>query len=134
VVLLNIVNGLPQGIALDLMEAQGIELHDSEIIGTNNYEDTAGSDIVVITAGLARKPGMSRDDLMNVNAKIVVEAATKCLKYSPEAIFIVITNPLDVMTYLVWASDRFTPQRVMGMAGVRRFFPFTNLYRHGIGG
>lgn len=118
VVLLDIVNGLPQGIALDLMEAQGIELHDSEIIGTNHYEDTAGSDIVVITAGLARKPGMSRDDLMNVNAKIVVEAATKCLKYSTGAIFIVITNPLDVMTYLVWQATGLPPQRVMGMAGV----------------
>ena len=110
VVLLDIVNGLPQGIALDLMEAQGIELHDSEIIGTNNYEDTAGSNIVVITAGLARKPGMSRDDLMNVNAKIVVEAATKCLKYSTGAIFIVITNPLDVMTYLVCKRRVYPPK------------------------
>lgn len=118
VVLLDIVGGLPQGIALDLMAAQGIEGHNSEIIGTNDYEQTAGSDIVVITAGLARKPGMSRDDLMQVNAKIAVDAAQKALAYSPNALFIVITNPLDVMTYLVWKATKLPPQRVMGMAGV----------------
>lgn len=118
VVLLDIVEGLPQGIALDLMEAQGIELHDSQIIGTNNYEDTAGSDIVVITAGLARKPGMSRDDLLQVNAKIVYEAAQKAVKHSPNAVFMVITNPLDVMTYLTWKATNLPPKRVMGMAGV----------------
>lgn len=118
VVLLDIVPGLPQGIALDLMAAQGIELHDSQIIGTNNYEDTAGSDIVVITAGLARKPGMSREDLMETNAKIAVESAQKSLYYSPNALFLVITNPLDVMTYLVWKATALPPQRVLGMAGV----------------
>lgn len=118
VVLLDIIEGLPQGVALDLMEAQCIELHDRQVIGTNDYGDTAGSNIVVITAGLARKPGMTRDDLMNVNAKIVVEAAQKALIYSPDAIFIVITNPLDVMTYLVWQTIQLPPQRVMGMAGV----------------
>jgi malate dehydrogenase len=118
VVLLDIVAGLPQGVALDLMEAQGIELHDSEIIGTNDYEMTAGADIVVITAGLARKPGMSRDDLMNVNARIVFEAARNCMRYSPDALFIVITNPLDVMTYLTWKATGLPPHRVMGMAGV----------------
>lgn len=118
VVLIDIVEGLPQGVALDLMEAQGIELHDSQIIGTNNYEDTAGSDIVVITAGLARKPGMSRDDLLQVNAKIVYEAAQKAVKHSPNAVFIVVTNPLDVMTYLTWKATELPPQRVMGMAGV----------------
>ncbi|MEG3437249.1 malate dehydrogenase [Pannus brasiliensis CCIBt3594] len=118
VVLLDIVGGLPQGIALDLMAAGGIEQHDSEIIGTNDYAMTAGSDIVVITAGLARKPGMSRDDLMAVNAKIVHEAARNSLKYSPDAIFLVITNPLDVMTYLTWKATDLPPQRVMGMAGV----------------
>lgn len=118
VVLLDIVRGLPQGVALDLMEAQGIELHDSQIIGSNDYADTAGSDIVVITAGLARKPGMSRDDLMQTNAKIVVEAAQKALAYSPDALFVVITNPLDVMTYLVWKTTNLPYQRVMGMAGV----------------
>ncbi|WP_013323052.1 malate dehydrogenase [Gloeothece verrucosa] len=118
VVLIDIVEGLPQGVALDLIEAQGIESHDSQIIGTNNYEDTAGSDIVVITAGLARKPGMSRDDLLQVNAKIVYEAAQKAVKQSPNAVFIVITNPLDVMTYLTWKATGLPHQRVMGMAGV----------------
>ncbi|MEB3247997.1 MAG: malate dehydrogenase [Merismopediaceae bacterium] len=118
VVLLDIVEGLPQGIALDLMAAQGVEERDSKILGSNDYEATAGSDIVVITAGLARKPGMSRDDLLHVNAKIVVEAALKALHYSPEAFFIVITNPLDVMTYLVWKATGLPSQRVMGMAGV----------------
>jgi malate dehydrogenase len=118
VVLLDIVPGLPQGIALDLMAAQGVEEHDSEVIGTNQYEETAGADIVVITAGLARKPGMSRDDLLHINAKIVVEAAQNTLKYSPNAIFIVITNPLDVMTYLVWKATGLPSKRIMGMAGV----------------
>lgn len=118
VVLLDIVEGLPQGIALDLTEAQGIELHSSTILGTNNYGDTAGSDIVVITAGLARKPGMTRDDLLQINAKIVTEAARKAIAYSPNAIFIVISNPLDVMTYLTWKVTELPPQRVVGMAGV----------------
>jgi malate dehydrogenase len=118
VVLLDIVEGLPQGVALDLMEAQGIELHDSHIVGTNDYADTAGSDVVVITAGLARKPGMSRDDLLLVNARIAADAAQKTLYYSPNALFIVITNPLDAMTYLVWKVTGLPPQRVMGMAGV----------------
>ncbi|MEA5534137.1 malate dehydrogenase [Crocosphaera sp. XPORK-15E] len=118
VVLLDIVEGLPQGIALDLMAAQGIESHNSKVIGTNNYEETAGSDVVVITAGRARTPGISRDDLMAINAKIVVNAAQQAIKYSPDAIFIIITNPLDVMTYLAWKATGLPPQRVMGMAGV----------------
>lgn len=118
VVLIDIVEGLPQGIALDLSEAQGLELHDSQIIGTNDYADTANSEIVVITAGLARKPGMSRDDLMQTNAKIAIEAAQKALIYSPNAIFIVITNPLDVMTYLVWKATGLSERQVIGMAGV----------------
>ena len=118
VVLLDIVPGLPQGIALDLMEAQGIELHDREIMGTNDYAETAGSSIIVITAGLARKPGMSREDLMQTNAKIVAEAAEKALSYSPDALFLVVTNPLDVMTYLTWKVTGLPHQRVLGMAGV----------------
>lgn len=118
VVLLDIVEGLPQGIALDLMAAQGIENHDSLIIGTNNYEETAGSDIVVITAGRPRTPGMSRDDLIGINSKIVFDAASKAIRYSPDAIFIIITNPLDVMTYLAWKATGLPPQRMMGMAGV----------------
>lgn len=118
VVLLDVVPGLPQGLALDLMEAQGIELHARQVIGTNDYDDTAGADVVVITAGLARKPGMSRDDLLQVNAKIVVEAARQAIASSPNAMVLVITNPLDVMTYLVWRETGLPPTRVMGMAGV----------------
>lgn len=118
VVLLDIVEGLPQGIALDLMSAQSIERHNCSVTGTNHYEETAGSDIVVITAGRARTPGISRDDLMAINAKIVLDAAQTAVKYSPNAIFIVITNPLDVMTYLTWKGTGLPPQRVMGMAGV----------------
>ncbi|MBW4686391.1 MAG: malate dehydrogenase [Komarekiella atlantica HA4396-MV6] len=118
VVLLDIVEGMPQGLALDLTEAKGIELHNRQIIGTNNYADTSGSQIVVITAGLPRKPGMSRDDLLKTNAKIVVEAAKKAIAHSPNAIFIVVTNPLDVMTYLAWQATGLPRDRIMGMAGV----------------
>jgi malate dehydrogenase len=118
VVLLDIVQGLPQGIALDLTSAQGVEEGDSRILGTNDYQDTAGSAIVVITAGLARKPGMKREDLLSTNAQIVADSARNALRYSPEALFIVITNPLDVMTYLTWQATGLPPQRVMGMAGV----------------
>ena len=127
VVLLDIVAGLPQGLALDLMEARGIESHDRLLIGTNDYADTANSDIVVITAGLPRKPGMSRDDLIKTNAKIVVEAAVNAIAHSPNTILIVVTNPLDVMTYLAWqaihsqrqnAQQQGDRHRIMGMAGV----------------
>lgn len=118
VVLLDIIEGMPQGLALDLMEARGIEIHNRQIIGTNNYADTAGSEIVVITAGLPRKPGMSRDDLLRTNAKIVVEAAKNAIAHSPNAIFIIVTNPLDVMTYLAWQATGLPSSRIMGMAGV----------------
>ncbi|MDJ0658470.1 MAG: malate dehydrogenase [Crocosphaera sp.] len=118
VVLLDVVEGLPQGVALDLMEAQGLESHNCEVIGTNDYEETADADVVVITAGRARTPGISRDDLLAINAKIVADVAEKAFKYSPNAIFIVITNPLDVMTYLTRKVTGLPPQRVMGMAGV----------------
>ncbi|MBD2596582.1 malate dehydrogenase [Nostoc spongiaeforme FACHB-130] len=118
VVLLDIVEGMPQGLALDLMEARGIELHNRQIIGTNNYADTANSEIVVITAGLPRKPGMSRDDLLKTNAKIVVDAAKNAIAHSPNAIFIIVTNPLDVMTYLAWQATGLPRDRIMGMAGV----------------
>jgi len=118
VVLLDVVEGMPQGLALDLMEARGIELHARQIIGTTDYADTAGSEVVVITAGLPRKPGMSRDDLIKTNAKIVVGAAQQAIAYSPDAILIVVTNPLDVMTYLAWQATNLPRERVMGMAGV----------------
>ncbi|BAZ26243.1 malate dehydrogenase, NAD-dependent [Kalymmatonema gypsitolerans NIES-4073] len=118
VVLLDIVEGMPRGLALDLMEARGIELHNRRIIGTNDYAETSGSDVVVITAGFPRKPGMTRDDLLVGNAKIVVEAASKAIVYSPEAIYIIVTNPLDVMTYLAWQATGLPSDRIMGMAGV----------------
>lgn len=118
VVLLDIVEGMPQGIALDLLEARAIERHDRQIIGTNDYADTVGSDIVVITAGIARKPGMTREDLLKINAKIVAEAAEKAIAQSPDALFILVSNPLDVMTYLAWQTTKLPPHRVMGMGGV----------------
>ncbi len=118
VVLLDIIPGMPQGLALDLMEARGIETHNRKIIGTNDYADTFGSEIVVIAAGIARKPGMSRDDLLYTNAGIVVEATKKAIAHSPDAIFIIITNPLDVMTYLVKHATSLPRDRIMGMAGV----------------
>ena len=118
VVLLDIVPGRPQGIALDLMQARSVGAHDRSIIGTNEYADTANSSIVVITAGLPRRPGMSRDDLLRTNAKIVSEAAQKAIAHSPNAILIVVTNPLDVMTYLAWQATGLPTQRVMGMAGI----------------
>lgn len=118
VVLLDVVPDRPQGIALDLMEAQGMDGHNREILGTNDYIDTTGSDVVIITAGLPRKPGMSRDDLLKINAKIAVEVAEKVIARSPDALYIVVTNPLDVMTYLVWQTVGLPVSRVMGMAGM----------------
>ena len=118
VVLLDIIEGLPQGIALDLMSSQGLELHDCTIIGTNNYRDTADSDIVVITAGFPRRPGMARDDLIKSNVRIVTEAARGALAHSPDALVIVVTNPLDAMTYMAWQATDIPARRIMGMAGV----------------
>ena len=118
VCLLDIVEGLPQGIALDLMEARGLELHNRQIIGTNDYVDTANSDIVVITAGVARKPGMSREDLLQINGGIVSQAMQKSYEQSPNALYLVITNPLDIMTYLAWKATDLPSHRIVGMAGV----------------
>lgn len=118
VVLLDIVPGRPQGIALDLTEASGLEGHNRRIIGATDYAATHDSDIVVITAGLPRRPGMSRDDLTRTNAHIVIEATKQAIARSPNAILVVITNPLDVMTYIAWKVSGLPPERVMGMAGV----------------
>jgi malate dehydrogenase len=118
VVLIDIIEGMPQGKALDMMEAAPIHGHDRKIHGTNDYADTKDSDIVVITAGIARKPGMSRDDLLKINAGIVQTCSKEALKHSPNAIFIIVTNPLDVMTYLAWQTTKLPTHRVMGMAGV----------------
>ena len=117
VVLIDIVEGLPQGKALDMMESAPVEGFSSKILGTNKYEDTAGSAVIVITAGLARKPGMSRDDLLFKNAEIVGGIVTECAKYSPEAILVIVTNPLDVMTWLAQKKAGFPVERVVGMAG-----------------
>jgi len=118
VVMVDIVEGMPQGKALDLAEAMPIIGKDVSIIGTNDFKDSDGSDIIVITAGLPRKPGMSRDDLLKVNAEIVGKATTETLKYSPDAIYIILTNPLDTMTYLSMKIGNLTPNRIIGQAGI----------------
>ena len=118
VVLIDIIEGLPQGRALDLMESAPVEGYSAQIIGTNDYKDTKDSDIVVITAGIARKPGMSRDDLLQTNAKIIKDVVNKIVKYSPNAILIMVTNPLDVISYLAYKVSGFESRRVIGMAGV----------------
>ncbi len=118
IVLVDIVEGMPQGKALDLQEALPVIGKDVSVVGSNSYEATAGSDIVVITAGLPRKPGMSRDDLLFANADIVRKAAEETIKYSPEAIFIILTNPLDVMAYLAMKVTGVAPHRVVGQAGI----------------
>lgn len=118
VVLLDVIPGRPQGIALDLTQAGGMQGHSRKIIGTNDYAETQGSDIIVITAGLPRKPGMSRDDLTRTNAQIVIEATQRAIVYSPGAILIIVTNPLDVMTYLAWKVSGLPYQQVIGMAGI----------------
>ncbi len=117
-VLVDIVEGVPQGKALDLLEAMPIIGEDVDIVGSNGYEATAGSDIIVITAGLPRKPGMSRDDLLTANAEIVGKAATETLKYSPDAIYVILTNPLDTMAYLAMKVTGLPAHRVVGQAGV----------------
>ncbi len=118
VVLLDLLEGWPQGVALDLTQARAIENHSRHILGTNDYADTADSDIVVITAGKPRLPGMDRADLIQTNAAIVTGAAQAAIAHSPDAIVIVVTNPLDVMTYLAWKATGLPSHRVMGMAGV----------------
>jgi len=118
VVLTDIVEGMPQGKALDMMQATPLIGHDAKITGTNNYVDTQGSDIVVITAGLARRPGMSRDDLLFKNAEIIGGVVEEIVKYSPDTIIIVVTNPLDIMAYLAYKKSGFPRERVLGMAGV----------------
>lgn len=118
IVLVDVVEGIPQGKALDLMQAAPVEGFDALVTGSNNYADTAGSDVVVITAGIARKPGMSRDDLLATNSKIVKSVTEQVAKTSPGAYIIVVTNPLDVMTYVAYKASGFPPNRVFGMSGV----------------
>ena len=118
IVLTDIIERMPQGKALDMMEATPLMGRDAEITGTNNYVDTHGADIIVITAGLARKPGMSRDDLLFKNAEIIGGVVDEVTKHSPDSIIIMVTNPLDVMAYLAYKKSGFPRERVIGMAGV----------------
>lgn len=118
VVMVDIVEGKPQGLALDMMQTRSIEGFDTRIVGTNGYEETANSDICVITAGLPRKPGMSRMDLLEVNAKIVSEVTRSLVEKSPNAILVVVSNPLDEMTALAATVSGFPSERVMGQAGM----------------
>lgn len=118
VVLVDVVAGMPQGKSLDMYESAPVERFDARMIGSQGYDETAGSDIVLITAGLARKPGMSRDDLLLKNTEIVQGITQEVAKRSPNAIIVMVTNPLDVMTYVAWKVSGFPKHRVMGMAGV----------------
>lgn len=118
VVLADIIEGMPQGKALDLMEASPLKGHTAHVVGTNNYADMSGSQIVVVTAGIARKPGMSRMDLLKINAGILRDVSEKIRHYAKEAILIVVTNPLDVMASLAYQVTQFPKERVIGMAGV----------------
>src|SRR3954447_21810905 len=118
VVMVDIVEGLPQGKALDLAEAAPVVGHDYQVRGTNDYADTAGSDVIVVTSGLARQPGMSRDDLMAKNAGIVRSVVKSAVQHSPNAILIVVRNPLDAMCHVAFDASGFPPERVIGMAGV----------------
>ena len=118
IVLIDIVEGLPQGKALDIQQAAPIVNYDSSIVGTNDYADTAGSDLVVITSGSPRKPGMSRDDLLAINQKVITAVTGEIVKHSPNCIIIVVTNPVDAMTQLAWRVSGFPTNRVVGQGGV----------------
>lgn len=118
VVLIDIADGMPQGKALDLMEAAPIEKHDAKLTGANTYEEACDSDIVIITAGIARKPGMSRDDLLATNAGILRDVSSKVAAVAPNAILIIVSNPLDAMCHVAHEASGFPAERVIGMAGV----------------
>lgn len=118
IILLDVIDGVPQGKGLDILQSSPVENFGSKIKGTTNYKDTSGSGIVIITAGLARKPGMSRDDLLHANAKIVKEVTEKVIEHSPQSILIIVSNPLDVMCYVALKASGFEKQRVIGMAGI----------------
>ncbi|MFZ3168767.1 MAG: malate dehydrogenase [Candidatus Methanoperedens sp.] len=118
VIMTDIVEGLPQGKALDILEAGPLLGYDSSIIGTNDYKDIEGSDVVVITAGIARKPGMTREDLLKINTKIITDVSQNIKRYAPDSVVITVTNPLDIMTYVSMKTTGFEPNRVFGMSGV----------------
>ncbi|MBI3098664.1 MAG: malate dehydrogenase [Planctomycetes bacterium] len=118
VILTDIVEGMPQGKGLDMCEAGPIERYDSHVTGTNSLDDLRGCDLVVVTAGLPRKPGMTREDLIDKNAEILRSVAGKVAAAAPDAILVMVSNPLDIMTYLAWKLTNFPKQRIVGMAGV----------------
>ena len=118
VVLVDILEGIPQGKALDLFEASPVEGFDARVIGSNGFEETRDSDVVIVTSGVPRKPGMSREDLLEINKKIIESVVAQVTERSPKAILIMVTNPLDTMTYLAFKKSGFQKQRVMGMAGI----------------
>ena len=118
VVLVDIIEGMPQGKSLDLFQAGPVEGFDARVIGSNSYQETENSDVVIITSGIPRKPGMSREDLLEINKKIIESVVSEVVKKSPQAILILVTNPLDTMTYLAFRKSGFPKQRVMGMAGI----------------
>ncbi len=118
VALVDVVEGVPQGKGLDLLQSSPIMGISGDIVGTSTYEETAGSDLIIITAGMARKPGMSRDDLLSANVKIVSEVTKAAAPLSPDAKIIVVTNPMDVMAYVAWKVSGFSKERVIGMGGV----------------
>src|SRR5271154_553250 len=131
VVLIDIVEGVPQGKGLDLLEAMPIEKRDSAVLGSNDYADTANSDIVVITAGIPRKPGMSRDDLLNTNYKIMSDVVGKVVQHSPNCILIIVSNPLDAMAQTAYKMSGFPRERVIGMAGGGASAPLPPLFLPG---
>ena len=118
IVLLDILEGMPQGKGLDLRQASPIERFDANIVGTNSYDDTADSDVVIITSGIARKPGMSRDDLMSTNMKIVRSVTEEAVKKSPNAVYIIVSNPLDAMVQTAWKASDLPTKRIVGQAGI----------------
>ncbi len=118
VVLLDILEGVPQGKSLDMYQSAAIELFSSHVQGTNDYADIAGADVVVVTAGLARKPGMTREDLLMKNAQIIGSICKEIVTHAPDAIVVMVTNPLDIMAQYAWHTTQFAPKRVIGMAGV----------------
>ncbi len=134
VVLIDVVEGVPQGKALDLLEAMPIEKRDVHVLGANDYAATANSDIVVITAGIPRKPGMSRDDLLHTNFKIMSDVVQKVVAQSPECILIIVSNPLDAMAQAAYRQAGFNRERVIGMAGRAGFGPLQDFHRRRVAG
>ena len=118
VVMVDIVDGVPQGKALDMAQAGPVEMFDAKLTGSVGYEETADSDVVIITSGSPRKPGMTREDLLNINAQIVASVAENVVKHSPNTVIVMLTNPLDIMTYHAWKVSGFPAERVVGQAGI----------------